>query len=66
MSVTQAIEAAGGLTRNGSPKVSLERAQPTEGEPRRIDVDTRAVRSGEAPDPALRPDDALAVKARKI
>jgi polysaccharide export outer membrane protein len=66
MTVTKALEAAGGLTRFGSPKVSLERANPVEGEPKRVEVDTRAVRSGETPDPALRPDDALSVKARKL
>jgi polysaccharide export outer membrane protein len=66
MTVMQAIEAAGGLTRYGNPKVSLERARPESGEPGKIEVDTRAVRSGESSDPAVRPDDALAVKARKI
>lgn len=66
MTVSRAIQAAGGLTRYGSPKVSLERARPEDGEPRQIDVDTRAVRSGEAADPALRPDDTLAIKARKL
>ena len=30
MTVTKALEAAGGLTRFGNPKVSLERAQPAE------------------------------------
>jgi polysaccharide biosynthesis/export protein len=66
MTVTKALEAAGGLTRFGNPKVSLERANPTDGEPKRLEVDTRAVRSGETPDPTLRPDDALSVRSRKI
>ena len=66
MTVTRALEARGGLTRYGNPKVSLERAQPAEGEPSKVDVDTRAVRSGEAADPAMRPDDALSVRARKL
>jgi polysaccharide export outer membrane protein len=66
MTVTKALEAAGGLTRYGSPKVSLVRARPGEAEPKQLDIDTRAVRSGEAPDPALRPDDALSVRARKL
>ena len=66
MTVTKALEAAGGLTRFGNPKVSLERANPTDGEPKQLEVDTRAVRSGETPDPALRPDDALSVRSRKI
>lgn len=66
MTLTQALEAAGGLTRYGSPKVRLERAKPAEGEPGNLEVDTRSVRSGESPDPALRPDDALSVRARKL
>ena len=33
MTLTKAIEAAGGLTRYGNPKVRLERAKPAEGEP---------------------------------
>jgi polysaccharide export outer membrane protein len=66
MTLTKALEAAGGLTRFGSPKVRLERAKPSEGEPGNLEVDTRAVRTGESPDPALRPDDALSVRARKL
>ena len=66
MTVTKALEAAGGITRFGHPKVALERAHAIEGEPRKIEVDTRAVRAGESPDPALRPDDALSVRARKL
>jgi polysaccharide export outer membrane protein len=66
MTVTKALEAAGGLTRFGNPRVSLERASVTEGEPRKIEVDTRAVRSGESPDPVLRPDDTLSVRARRL
>ena len=66
MTVTKALEAAGGITRFGHAKVALERAHVTEGEPRKIEVDTRAVRAGESPDPTLRPDDALSVRARKL
>lgn len=66
MTVTKALEAAGGLTRFGHPRVSLERANATDGEPRKVEVDTRAVGAGESPDPALRPDDALSVRARKL
>jgi polysaccharide export outer membrane protein len=66
MTLTKALEAAGGLTRYGHPKVRLERAKPAEGEPGNLEVDTRAVQSGESPDPALRPDDALSVRARKL
>lgn len=66
MTVTKALEAAGGITRFGHAKVALERAHTTEGEPRKIEVDTRAVRAGESPDPTLRPDDALSVRARKL
>jgi polysaccharide export outer membrane protein len=66
MTVTKALEAAGGLTRFGNPKVNLERALPAEGEPGKVEIDTRAVLSGESPDPALRPDDSLSVRARKI
>ena len=66
MTVTKALEAAGGITRFGNPKVAIERAHAIEGEPRKIEVDTRAVRAGESPDPTLRPDDALAVRARKL
>lgn len=66
MTVTKALDAAGGITRLGHPKVALERAHAAEGEPRRIEVDTRAVRAGESPDPTLRPDDALLVRVRKL
>ena len=66
MTVTKALEAAGGITRFGRPKVALERAHAAEGEPRKIEVDTQAVRAGESPDPTLRPDDALSVRARKL
>jgi protein involved in polysaccharide export with SLBB domain len=66
MTVTDALEAAGGVARSSYPKVSLERAQPAEGEPRKVDVDTRAVRSGEASDPTLRANDTVSVRARKL
>ena len=66
MTVTKALEAAGGLTRFGHPKVILERAHATEGEPQKIEVDTRALVPGESPGPTLRPDDALSVRARKL
>jgi polysaccharide export outer membrane protein len=66
MTVTQALEAAGGITRLGNPKVVLERAQVAEGEPKMIEVDTGAVKAGEAPDPTLRADDRLLVRGRKL
>jgi polysaccharide export outer membrane protein len=66
LTVTKALETAGGLTRFGNARVTLQRARPAEGEPARIEIDTRAVRAGEAPDPAVRPDDQLSVRARKL
>ena len=66
MTVTQALEAAGGITRLGNPKVILERAQVAEGEPKKIEIDTRAVKAGEAPDPTVRPDDRLLVRGGKL
>ena len=66
MTVTQALEAAGGITRLGNPKVVLERAHVAEGEPKKIEVDTRAVKAGEVPDATLQADDRLLVRGRKL
>jgi polysaccharide export outer membrane protein len=66
MTVTQALEAAGGITRLGNPSVVLERAHVAEGEPKKIEVDTRAVKAGEVPDPTLQADDRLLVRGRKL
>jgi protein involved in polysaccharide export with SLBB domain len=58
--VSRAVEAAGGLLRNGSERVLVRRK---EGD---VEVDLGAVRDGHAEDMALAPGDQVVVKARRL
>jgi protein involved in polysaccharide export with SLBB domain len=60
LTLSQAVEAAGGLLRNGSEHVLVRRK---DGE---IEVDLGAVRDGQAEDLALAPGDQVVVRARRL
>jgi protein involved in polysaccharide export with SLBB domain len=60
LTVSRAVEAAGGLLRNGSERVLVRRK---EGD---VEVDLGAVRDGHAEDLALAPGDQVVVKARRL
>ncbi len=60
LTLSQAVEAAGGLLRNGSERVLVRRK---EGD---IEVDLGAVRDGHAEDLALAPGDQVVVRARRL
>jgi len=58
--VRRAVEAAGGLLRNGSERVLVRRKDGD------VEVDLDAVREGKAEDLALAPGDQVVVRARKL
>jgi polysaccharide export outer membrane protein len=60
LTLSRAVEAAGGLQRTGSERVLLRR---TGGE---VEVDLDAIRGGKAEDPALSPGDEVLVRARRL
>jgi protein involved in polysaccharide export with SLBB domain len=60
LTVSQAVEAAGGILRNGSERVLVRRR---DGE---IEIDLGAVREGTAEDLALAPGDQVVVRARRL
>ncbi len=60
LTLSRAVEAAGGLLRNGSERVLVRRK---EGD---IEVDLGAVRDGHAEDLALAPGDQVVVRARRL
>jgi polysaccharide export outer membrane protein len=60
LTVTQAVEAAGGLLRNSSERVLVRRQ---DGE---VEVDLGAVREGRAEDLSLAPGDQVVVRARRL
>ena len=60
LTLSQAVEAAGGLRRDGSERVTVKRSG------REIEVDLRAIRDGRAEDLALAPDDEVVVKDRRL
>jgi polysaccharide export outer membrane protein len=64
MTVSRLVESAGGLSRFASSKVTLrhgDAAADSENE-----VDLKAVREGQAPDPVLAPGDQVVVPARRL
>jgi polysaccharide export outer membrane protein len=60
LTLSQAVEAAGGLLRNGSERVLVRRKDGD------IEVDLGAVRDGHAEDLALAPGDQVVVRARRL
>jgi polysaccharide export outer membrane protein len=60
LTLSQAVEAAGGILRNGSERVLVRRK---DGE---IEIDLGAVREGTAEDLALAPGDQVVVRARRL
>ena len=67
LTVRRVIESAGGLTRNGDQhKVTVQRQNPETGGSQTLEVDLKAVEAGRQPDLELLPDDAIAVKGRRL
>ena len=64
LTVSGAISSAGGLTRFGKQRVKVRRIDAATGTVQIIDVDLKAVRKGEKPDPALQPNDTISVSRR--
>jgi len=60
LTLSRAVEAAGGLLRNGSERVLVRRKDGD------IEVDLGAVREGQAEDLALAPGDQVVVRARRL
>jgi polysaccharide export outer membrane protein len=66
LTLTRAIESAGGLTRFGSDHLTIRRRDAEAGGTREIDIDLKAIRDGKAEDPVLAPDDQVSVRARRL
>jgi polysaccharide biosynthesis/export protein len=66
LTVSGAVSLAGGLTRFGSNGVKLRRVDAATGKTAIIEVDLKAVRKGEDPDPPLQPNDVVMVSRRLI
>ena len=66
LTVSGAVSLAGGLTRFGSNGVKLRRVDTATGKTSIIEVDLKAVRKGEDPDPRLLPNDVVMVSRRLI
>jgi polysaccharide export outer membrane protein len=64
LTVTGAVSSAGGLTRFGSQDVKVRRVDPETGQPRIIEADLKAIRSGKKPDLVLLPNDTITVSRR--
>jgi polysaccharide export outer membrane protein len=64
LTASGAITAAGGLTRFGKQGVKLRRIDAATGSVQIIDVDLKAVRKGEKPDPPLQANDTISVSRR--
>jgi polysaccharide export outer membrane protein len=60
LTLTGAVQAAGGLLRNGSERVLVRRKDGD------VEVDLRAVHDGQAEDLALAPGDVVVVRARRL
>jgi polysaccharide biosynthesis/export protein len=66
LTVSGAVSLAGGLTRFGSNGVKLRRVDTVTGKTTIIEIDLKAVRKGEDPDPRLQPNDVVMVSRRFI
>ena len=66
LTVSGAISAAGGLTRFGKQRVKVRRIDGMTGSVQIIDVDLKAVRKGEKPDPPLQANDTISVSRRLL
>jgi len=64
MTLSRLIESAGGITRFGSQKVTLQRGDAGAGAP--IEADLKAIESGRAEDLVLAPGDQVVVPARRL
>jgi polysaccharide export outer membrane protein len=64
LTVSGAISSAGGLTRFGSQRVKVRRIDPTTGRVEIVEVDLKAVRKGDKPDPPLQANDTVSVSRR--
>ena len=64
LTVSGAISSAGGLTRFGSQRVKVRRIDAPTGRVQIFDVDLKAVRRGEKPDPPLQANDTISVSRR--
>jgi len=63
LTVTGAVNLAGGLTRSGSTKAKIVRSEPG-GERRVLEADLKAIRDGKAEDVVLQADDIVTVARR--
>jgi polysaccharide export outer membrane protein len=64
MTVSRLVESAGGLSRFASSKVTLRHGSASADS--ETEVDLKAVREGQAPDPVLAPGDQVVVPARRL
>jgi polysaccharide export outer membrane protein len=64
LTVSGAISSAGGLTRFGSQRVKVRRIDPATGNVQILEVDLKAVRNGDKPDPPLVANDTISVSRR--
>jgi polysaccharide export outer membrane protein len=64
LTVSGAISSAGGLTRFGSQRVKVRRIDPATGRVEIVEVDLKAVRKGDKPDPPLQANDTVSVSRR--
>lgn len=64
LTVSGAISSAGGLSRFGSQRVKVRRIDGPTGRVQIFDVDLKAVRKGEKPDPPLQANDTISVSRR--
>jgi len=66
LTVSRVISTAGGLTRSGNRRVTVQRQDPDTGASQTLEVDLKAVEAGREPDLELLPDDAIAVRGRRL
>jgi len=66
LTVSRVISTAGGPTRSGGRKATVQRQDPQTGTTQTLEVDLKAVESGREPDVELLPDDAVSVKGRRL
>jgi len=64
--VSAILSAAGGLTRLGNRRVTVNRRDPTSGQVEVLQADLEAIKKGREPDLVLLPDDRIEVKARLL
>ncbi len=66
LTLTHAIDQAGGRARFGSDRVTVSRLDPVTGNTRDIEADLKAIRAGDAEDLVLTPGDRVLVQTRGL